>query len=211
MPIILDLPTSDFATADFTLYRQTATARMEGGGYSVAEIGDPFWKAKLTTIPLEHENMSAWRAWASGGIKPFYCHDPSRAYPIAYGKAVLNMTKAGGGAFNGEAELASWTATTLTLSGLPASYEVRAGDLMSFSWGNYPALHMATAAVTASESGVVTVTVEPAVRLEPAPVAGAVVSLVKARCAMMLAPDSFSATVSAEPSPVSFEAVQVIV
>lgn len=196
----------------FDLTSTEAFNRLSSGAVQATEVDEPVWSAKFTTRRLWPADRAALRAWISSlrGGKRFYAQDLERRYPIAYGAAVLSMTRAGGGTFNGIATLTSATATTVSMSALPASYAFKAGDQLSFPWNSGLALHRVLEDVTANSSGVVTVTVDPPVRTSPAPSTGADIALVNPRCIMTLVPGTFETVANNDAPSASFEAVQVI-
>lgn len=201
-----------FATAQFNLNVTEAVNTTRSGAIQVMQLGDPLWSAEFETIPLTGEERALWQAWKvalRGSIGTFLCSDPEKAYPRAYGAAVLALTRAGGGAFDGVATLTTATAFMLSLSGLPSGYQASAGDMLAFPWNGSRALHMVMESAVASEAGLITVSVEPAVRLSPAPTSGAAVDLVKPSCLMRIMPGSWEAPAAAERRAIRFEAVQV--
>lgn len=201
-----------FAEGEFTLSVVEAVNTLPSGAVQAMEIGEPLWTARFAAPPCDARQRARWQAWKAalrGSIGTFLAFDPEKAFPLAYGEAVLGLTRAGGGAFDGTASLTAWTASTLTLSTLPATYQAAAGDMVSFPWKGGKALHMVVGDTAASAGGVLTVTVMPPVRLSPAPAAGAVVDLVRPSCLMRIRPGSFSAPARREKQPVVFEGVQV--
>lgn len=204
---------ASFSQCSFDLRVTEAVNVLPGGAVLAAELGDPLWTGKFVSGlcgPHQRARWQAWRASLRGSIGTFLGFDPDKAYPLAYGEAVLGLTRAGGGAFDGTATLDAATAGSLTLSGLPADYEVRAGDMLSFAWSASRALHMVVADAQADAGGVLEVEVMPPVLLSPAPAEDAVVDLVRPACLMRIVPGSFSAPAARQSTTVSFEAVQVI-
>ncbi|MFG1417011.1 hypothetical protein V5F38_04235 [Xanthobacter sp. V0B-10] len=202
-----------FGKSQMALTRQMSTITLESGAVQAAEMGEPIWRLSATTEPLRwtgRRQLAAWHA-SLAGSRRILAYDWVGSYPIAYGAAVMGLTRATGGAFGGSATLTSWTAITVTLTGLPAGYVLSAGDRMSWAWAGVRAYHEAVEPVTASASGVATVTVEPGVRLSPAPAAGSAVALVRPTVVMMIVPDSWSLDESGALGAASFEAVQVVV
>ncbi len=201
-----------FSTAQFTLNVTEAVNTLRSGAVQVMQLGDPLWSAEFETVPLTGEERAPWQAWKvalRGSIGTFLCFDPEKAYPRAYGAAVLSLTRAGGGAFDGVAILDAVTANTLTLSGLPSGYQASAGDMLAFPWNGSRSLHMVMESAVASEAGIITVSAEPAVRLSPAPTSGAAVDLVKPSCLMRIIPGSWEAPATADRRSIRFEAIQV--
>ena len=206
-------PTTQFTyPCDFKLMRGDAVNRSYGGRVDAMELADPYWSMKATTIDLDGPTRAIWRAWNAtlkGSTKRFYAFDPDSVYPNAYGAGVLNLTRHGGGSFDGTCTLTGTTAGSLSLSNLPDNFVFSIGDNISIGMsGSQRSLHLITEAVTGNSSGVATVSVEPPVR------AGAdnsaAVQLVKATCIMVMVPGTFSASTQDYASPISFEAVQTL-
>lgn len=202
-----------FFKSQFTLSRQMSTITLENGAVQAAELGEPIWLLSATTEPLRWSGRRALGAWHASlaGSRRILAYDWVGSYPIAYGAGVLGLTTAGGGAFTGNAVLSAVTATTISLEGLPAGYIATVGDRLSFAWSATRAYHEVVETATANGSGEVTVTVEPAVRLSPAPTIGAAVALVRPTCVMMIVPESWDMDESGAVGSASFEAVQVVV
>ncbi|MFG1184364.1 hypothetical protein [Xanthobacter aminoxidans] len=201
-----------FITVDFKLGDLSVQNTLENGAIQVMEMGEALWSATFTTFEMTMADRQRWQAWALTLRlgKPFYAYDPEKVYPTAYGASVLNLTRAGGGAYDGTATLAAVTAKTVQLTGLPNGYKASAGDMLSFPWNGGTALHMVVEDATASGSGGVTLTVAPPVRLSPLPSISSTVQLVQPVCVMKLKPGTFSAPAGFQPQSVTFEAVQDI-
>lgn len=197
--------------SDLSLSRGDARNRDGNGMLEVMELADPLWNLKLVTKPLRPTVRAAWKAWAlslQGGIQLFYAYPPIQQYPIAYGVSALGLTRAGGGAFNGDVTITAISATGFSLSTLPASYSLRAGDYISvpLSSGSRM-LHQIVETVTANGSGGATVTVQPPVR------SGSVTGtaqLVRPTALFVLKHETFSAPDGEVLAPVSFEAMQTV-
>ena len=67
----------------------------------------------------ERARWQAW-FWSLRSIRSFYGHDPEKAYPAAYGAGALNLTRYGGGAFDGNCTLTSASGNALGLALLNA-------------------------------------------------------------------------------------------
>jgi hypothetical protein len=197
-------------TPAFTLLEGLAVNRTGGGEIEAMELADPVWTAKYQTVAVAEANRAAWTAWRASlrGGRTFLGWDPGRPWPLAYGAPVLNLTRAGGGAFDGTAKVTAATAQGFTLATLPANYQVSVGDRVSLVRPNSQrSLHEVLEAAPANGSGVVTVTVEPTV---PADVVinSTAVQLVRPTCVFVLLSDTFQAPTGLLPQPVSFDAVQ---
>lgn len=203
-----------FASVDFQLGDISVQNMLESGAIQTMEIGPSLWGATWRTVDLQMEDRQKWQAWALTlrGGRTFLASDPEKAYPAAYGSAVLTLSRAGGGAFDGTCTLVAVTATSVQVSGLPANYTARAGDMLSFPWNNGHALHMVVEDTTANSAGAATFRVHPPVKPVPPPNAGSAVRMVQPVCVMKLKPGTFSAPASHEAArqPVSFESVQDI-
>ncbi|MFG1462252.1 hypothetical protein V5F77_05060 [Xanthobacter sp. DSM 24535] len=203
-----------FTEVEFTLSESSSFNVLQNGAVQTTEYGESIWLAKYTTKPLYEATMRhTWQSWwlSLRGGKTFLGYDPEKVYPAFYGAAVLGLTKAGGGAFTGAAVLNSYTATTVGLLGLPASYKATSGDMLSFPWNGVKALHMVMEDSTANGSGAVTLSVWPPVRSSPAPGASAVVDMVRPSCVMKIRPGSTSAVASKSSPPATFEAAQTLI
>ncbi|ETR75070.1 hypothetical protein X566_20160 [Afipia sp. P52-10] len=202
------MPTDKFETSAFELVRNEAINRA-GGRIISHELFDPYWSFKATTIPLYAADRARWRSWAlslKGAANPFLAFDPESVYPLTYGAAVLQLARAVGGAFDGTATVTTTTATTISLSGLPANYEASVGDNVSIQLTTgRRTLHVVQEPVTGSAGGTITLSVEPPVIGTVALVQSA--QLVRATCTMRLV--NFSAPAAgALASPISFEATE---
>lgn len=202
-----------FYQCEFALDEVQAVNTKRSGEVLAVELADRLWRAKFVTTLCTPDQQGRWQSWRgslNGSIGSFLVADPNRDYPLAYGAAVLDLDRAGGGAFDGTATLSAWTATTVTLTGLPADYQAAAGDMLSFAWYGSRALHMVVGDAQATAAGVLSVDVVPPVRETPAPTVGASVELVSPTCVMRLIPGTFSMPKQGrEKSRASFEAVQV--
>lgn len=195
----------------FELSYASAINRTGAGELEIMETGDPVWHASFTTEPVawrKRMELSAWAASLRGGLRTFLAYDPFRCWPAFYGPAVLALTRAGGGAFDGSAKLTAIGANTITIATLPAGYQVSLGDMVSLVRPNAQrSLHQFVEAATADGSGIVTGTVEPAVP-DDATINSTALKLVKAPCVMVLQPDSFKAPAGLGKLSATFEAVQ---
>lgn len=181
------------------------------GSIQVMEQGDPLWIGRFQTEPLVWSRRRLWSAWGRSlreGMDPFMAYDWLASYPIAYGKGVLSLARAVGGAFDGTATLINFTATTIQISGLPANYRASVGDRVSFPWNGSRSYHEVMEAAVGTGFGVITIAVQPPVPDGPAPSPGVAVDLVRAPIVMRLRPGTFSEPDGAGALAVSFEGVQ---
>lgn len=201
-----------FISVDFKLGEAAVQNTLESGAIQTMEMGEALWSASFQTFEMTMADRQRWQAWALTLRlgKTFYAFDPEKVWPAAYGASVLDLMRAGGGAFDGTATLAAVAPKAVDLTGLPAAYHAKDGDMLSFPWNNTLALHQVVEDATADGTGAVTLLVEPPLRLDPLPDLPSVVTLVRPSCIMKLKPTSFSAPAGFEPQAVSFEAVQDI-
>jgi hypothetical protein len=201
-----------FVSGSFHLAARDAVNETRGGGILSIEIGDAHWEAAYETVPYKRVDRAVWQAWWATlrSHFTFLGYDPEKRFPLNYGKSVLNLLRAGGGAFDGSLIVSSATATTLTLSGLPANFIFLVGDHVSVGLsGGRLGLHQIVEPATGSAGGVATVTVEPRIRTANVVPGSTTANLVKPLCEMFIKPGSFAAPHNAlERLPVTFEAVQ---
>lgn len=184
-----------------------------GGSVQTMELADPYWSAKFVTEPLNwaaRAKLSAWKDSLRGG-KRFYGFDPFRQWPAFYKGAVLALTRAAGGAFDGTAKVTANGTTTVTLATLPANYHASEGDMIELPRAaGLISLHQVIDAggVVGNGSGVATLAIEP-----PAPadvtINATTVRLVKARALMVIVPGSYAAAAGLGRRSGSFDAVSV--
>ncbi|MFG1202891.1 hypothetical protein V5F29_10910 [Xanthobacter aminoxidans] len=208
-----DFPTdAAFSSINFSLGDISVQNILQSGAVQTMEIGPSLWRADFTTVPVDATGRRVWQAWELSlrNGRTFLAWDPEKRFPAAYGRSVLALTRAGGGAFDGTATLASVAATTVSVTGLPAGYTAKAGDMLSFDWSGLRVLHMLTEDVTANGAGAATFPVHPPVQTSPAPAGGAAVALMRPACTMKIIPNTFDAPASGMFAPVKFQAVQAI-
>lgn len=200
-----------FARVNFKLVAVESNNRTRGGAVLGVELADAYWSAEFETGLINYKKRAVWQAWANTlrGLRTFYGFDPEKAYPIAYGSAVLALTRFGGGAFDGTCTVASSTTSAVTLSALPAGYQFKTGDHIMLPYSASRALHQVVEDTTANSSGVATgISVEPPIRSGVLTTALAA-SVVKPSCVMMVVPGSFDAPGSRALATVRFSAEQV--
>lgn len=185
-------------------------SRTAGGAVSFQEtIGGSLWEALYVTGPLNETNWSRWHAWwMSLRGKSFKGYDPRRVWPLAYGPGVLNLTRAGGGAFDGTHTVTAVAGSTINLGNLPAGFVLTVGDYISFPYLGGQNLVKVLETVTANGSGVISgVTIAPWLRTGGTlPATG---TMVRSWCEMRPKPGSWSPD-REHFDPVSFEAIQTL-
>ncbi|WP_425087766.1 hypothetical protein [Stappia sp.] len=159
-----------------------------------ADFGTPYWRLYsartgwLTDAQIDEAD--AFFTQASKGGNVFACHDPFRPRPRAYGSSPLSGTKAGGGAFDGSAELDTVTSSTeIVVSGLPAGFALNRGCLVEVNKSStVRSLHRVMADATANGSGVVTLTIDFPLDTGVFTAANSTIQFEKPSCLMMVDP-----------------------
>lgn len=183
------------------------------GSVQAMELSPPIWHAHFTTEPLDKKQRAAVQAWWAtlrGGVNTFFGWDCFRAYPAAYGAAVIGMPRAGGGTFDGTCTITANGTTTVSLSGLPASFHFTDGDMIELPRASGRiSLHQVTEAMTGALGGTATVSIEPGA-LADTSIGSTAVRIVKARCIMVPRPGTLDIPAGLGKRAASFEAVQTI-
>lgn len=209
-----DFPDADIVATEcrFDYAPLGEMSRTAAGAITFQErMGGSLWELALTTKPLNETDYGRWHAWflsLRGGAQSFKGRDPRRCWPIAYGPGVLSLTRFSGSPFDGTCDVVSVDGATISLANLPASYQIREGDYVSFAWLGGRALVKALENVTGNSIGQLTVTVGPWQRIGGTTPAAATV--VKAWCLMRPKPGSWSGSRRGF-EPISFEAIQTLV
>lgn len=184
---------------DFELVRFESVNTLEGIPSDAAplqgmEIANPRWRGQFTTQALDRNGRALFRAWhrsLKGVMKTFLGYDFDRPFPGNYKNGFAGINRAGGGAFDGTADVTALTASTIALATLPAAFALKAGDYIGLTEGTKRALHSILEDITANGSGAVTVTVEPPV-LTNIFTAAAVANFDKPTAEMIVVPGTFS-------------------
>lgn len=212
MATLITLPSVIYSQVSFDPVRPRDTSMMDGRRSETQFFGTPYWvasyaAARLTTA--EAAEFDALRMELDDGAY-LLAYDVHRPRPIAYqGSAPLSGTKAGGGAFNGDATLQSIiNSRAITVSGLPNGFQLRRGDYVEVrKSNNVRSVHRIMAAATANSSGIVTLAIryglDTGVFTLPC-----TVHFEKPSCVMELDPGSYSLPKSWPNYSVSFTATE---
>lgn len=199
------------AQSSFDLVRSVQTTALRGGGAVSIDYAPARWVATLKTpARLDRSSIDPIRALIQrlrGGLERIFMHDFLRAYPSAYPNGFAGLLKAGGGAFDGTADVTARNASTIALAGLPAAFSLHEGDMVGLVEGSTYGLFQLVGDTTADGSGVATVTVEPHIPLNVFTVA-AVANFAKPACIMVLV-DQQRAARDGIRETVEFSLVQV--
>lgn len=156
------MPTDQFASSTrFRLGFVTARNRLRSTASFSRRISPPGWLATLTTAPLDLVGLGKWQGFfdsLDGGVQACLLFNPRRRQPANYiGSDITDLTRAGGGAFDGAGVLSGYTnAFTINVNTLPASFVVKAGDMVGLVKSSRYSLHRAQEDATANGSGVIT-------------------------------------------------------
>lgn len=210
---VIDLPLIDWQAVTFDPVQPRNTSRMEGRRTEAQTFGTPYWIATYTPGWLEERDyglMDAFMMRAGDGQEVFRAYDPFRARPIAWGNSTpLTGTRATGGTFDGTATITARTANSLSVSGLPAGFQVRAGDYVEVrKSASLISLHRVMADVAADGSGVVTLAIRHNLDLQTftLPLAA---NFEKPSCLMQIDPGSYQGQKSWSSRSPSFSATEV--
>lgn len=174
----------------------------------IVEYAPAQWVAEFVTTPLTPPQRRMWEAWINslrGGVNLFYAWHPGTPLPAAYPDGFGGVTRHGSTTlFDGTATVTGTTTSTIALSGLPSTMNLRAGDKIGLIQGTNRSLHILLEDAVAA-AGVVTVTVTPPVptAVFTAPSA----QLVRPVCKMVLT-DAGELTDDVEWQPLRFAAIQ---
>jgi len=145
------LPTFPGWTSGFSLRWRQEQSTLASGRILVKDLGSPLWTLRAATKPLSPNNLEYWRARLTAlenGLQQFWAYPMSRCFPIAY----PNGSWPTGGAFNGQAAVASINANrkAISVNALPPGFKISVGDYVSLAGD----LHQVMEAATANGSGV---------------------------------------------------------
>jgi hypothetical protein len=190
------------------------TERMEGRRTETVRHGATWWKARYRTGFLDFRDfgrMDAFMMKVDGDGDLFRAYDVFRPRPMAHDNGQpLSGTKAGGGAFNGTATLSAITnSRTVTVSGLPAGFELRDGDYVEFRMSATKlSLHRVGADAVANGSGVVTLSIRYGLDTQNFTTA-AIVNFEKPSCLMELDAGSYDGKKARRTRRPSFAATEM--
>jgi hypothetical protein len=150
----------------FAVVRDQSINRRRGRPMQVIDKSDPYWSLDLTTGNCTADRVAEMEAWVAslrGGLNDMLYRDPRHVTPRAYGGTFDGLTRHGGGAFDGTADVDSIAPATVTVSDLPSTFALKAGDRIGLEEGGAYSLHRILEDATAV-AGVVTLSVDPFIR-----------------------------------------------
>lgn len=180
------------------------------------ELGPALWRCSVRSGPLNMARMGVARGFIDSlsGINTFNAFDHWRQYPYAYRRNKWVGLTVGVDPFDGTCRLVSVAGDNVEigLSLLPIGFVLTVGDMLSFDYGVYRALHRVVVGGTAGGGGTVTIEVRPEIRPGWAGSNSppfALVSLYRAAARMFAVPGSYQEDISTPGyGRVSFSAVQ---
>lgn len=211
---VIDLPDIvGWEKCKFDPVRTRTVDRMEGRRTEMVSLPTGWWTASYTPgflFPRDMGKMDAFMMRAGDDGEFFRAYDVFRPRPILMDTgAPLSGVKAGGGAFDGTAELHTITdSRTVVIYGLPAGFQLSPGDYVEFRENSQKSsLHRIQLAATADGAGHVTLSIKYGLDTQNFSTA-AIVHFEKPSCLMQIDPGSYDGTKSAKDRRPSFTATE---
>lgn len=141
-------------------------SRTLGRAVDAEVVPYPYWTADYDLVPLEDEDFGRYESFLIKhrvGRNHFLAYKTYRPRPLRMDAGVpLTGVKAIGGAFDGTAAMdAVIDSLNVTISGLPANFELIEGDMVDFQENaDIRTLHMIGADATADANGVVSIVLD---------------------------------------------------
>lgn len=210
----IPLPMLPWRDCQFDAINPTDVSMMEGRLSEEQAAGTPFWKAQYTTnwmTPAFYGLFDAFVMKSSSRGASFIGYDLFRPRPIAHNNGKpLSGTKAGGGAFNGDAVLQSITSSAaIVVAGLPAGFKLSPGDYVELRMSQLVrSLRRIVENATANASGVVSLSIMFGLDTQHFTTAASV-HFEKPSCVMTIDPGSVAAPKSWAGREASFSATEM--
>ncbi|AEG58187.1 hypothetical protein [Sinorhizobium meliloti] len=210
----IPLPMLPWRDCQFDAINPTDVSMMEGRLSEEQAAGTPFWKAQYTTnwmTPAFYGLFDAFVMKSSSRGASFIGYDLFRPRPIAHNNGKpLSGTKAGGGAFNGDAVLQSITSSAaIVVAGLPAGFKLSPGNYVELRMSQLVrSLHRIVENATANASGVVSLSIMFGLDTQHFTTAASV-HFEKPSCVMTIDPGSAAAPKSWAGREASFSATEM--
>lgn len=214
MSVTFPLPLASFwgwlplESAEPRLVPQQDFSGLGSGRILAHDLASPLWRAEAQMAAMtlsEQRRFDAAMASLDGALGSFDFTPLSRRSPVEDPSGVAL------GAAAPEIHTVGEDNKSLRLSGLPAGYQLRAGDYLSFEIGGRNILHILAEDALAAGSGV-TPLFEVRAHLRPGTATGLAVTLVDPLCAMKIDPQTYNPgrRQGAVRVGVSFECVQAV-
>lgn len=174
------LPAYRFGSFRFSLRRGNDLSSPDGSLKTDAiQFGFPYWEMEAEAVAMNDKEQALWEAWLdslAGSANQFIGRDirmpcPASIKPSTVGAAdpFTTLARHGGAAGSfATGDASTWsldgTRTVLTMTGLPSTFVITAGDPVGFRWTSSTKFHLVRALETiTAAAGVAAVTVNPAV------------------------------------------------
>lgn len=194
-------------STEFDLLWRQEQSRQANGVTRPKDLGAPLWKASYVTRNLSPNELDEWRARLralENGVQEFRGVPLSRCYPIAYprGSWPTGSDFAGVGTLS----VVGSNRKSIALSGFPAGFQLRIGDMLRIGGRNLHSVEEVATANTAGTTGMF----EIRPHLWPETVVGDTVSIKRPFCLMTVVPGSVSSTADLQTGrgSVSFQAIE---
>jgi hypothetical protein len=194
-----------YADQSFLLVSRQEMSGQANGVVRGKDLGSALWQSSYTTVEMLNRDALAFEAALNsldGLTNAFEAGDLRNRYPRNYPTGV----------FTDSGVLATVGANnkSLSISGLPASFVISAGDYLQFDYGSSRALHQVCETVTANGSGLSPVfEVRPHIR--PGFSISSAVKFKNPVGQFILQPNSISSTLNSKvTSVVTFKAIQYL-
>lgn len=193
-------------SAPFVLDRREEISGQGSGRILASELSSPLWRMSVDVAELvlsEQSRAAALMAALDGAHKTFLATPKARPFPAEDPGGVIL------GAAAPVIDAIGADNKSLSIAGLPAGYQLRAGDFLSFMIAGRPHLHRFVEDGAAGPAGVAG-PIELRPHLRPGASAGAAVALVEPVAEMIVVPGSFEpgASRGAVLAGMTFAAIQ---
>lgn len=206
----LAMPTTGIASSDFQLKQVDSINVLRSGAAHGTSLAPDYWDISLATAPVTSSSARyrLWRAFLMalrGSKKVGLFYDPDKPLPVSYRNFGGLVRAVGGAAFDGTAAVQSITDRyTIVVESLPAQFKLLATDYIGFIQGGRYSLHSLVLDTTASNGGIATVDMVPA--LPSLFDTDATVNFLRPCCEGILTADSMTTGRELEATPISFKA-----
>jgi hypothetical protein len=200
-------------TIGFALQWRQEQSVQASGRILVKDMGAPLWSLRAASTALKPNALDYWRARLDAlenGLMTFWGYSMSRCYPQAYPYGSWPT----GSSFSGTTAVLASISTdrkTVTLSALPAGFNLKVGDYIAVIVATSPArrdLHQVMEVATASGGGV-TGAFEVRPHIWPDVTTGKNVSVKQPACLMAIVPGSVASDAQLNGfGTVSFQAIE---
>ncbi|HMR51182.1 MAG TPA: hypothetical protein PKA33_01745 [Amaricoccus sp.] len=182
------------------------TSGVTAGQIVTSEVASPKWSAEIALAPSYHDDARKVRAMLRriGAANPFYLYNPAAPYP--------RMDPDGSALGSATVTIASISGRQMSLTGLPAGYQLKWGDLFSVDYGTAPvrrALFEVNEDITANGAGT-TGNFEVTPPPKTGVVAGLAVTLKKPSCKMRLLSHDAGITEPMIASGITLQAMETV-